>query len=127
MQRFEVAIEVGPIDAPTIDRLKDAGHVVYRGNRSWRVVATAPVTGRDSVRAQAHVLAAHIIESFGLDSLTDPPSLALRDPDALIDEATTELLLDDIRKAYDPDPLPRPRRKWWQRQMELGLGERKGD
>jgi hypothetical protein len=127
VERYEIAIEVGPISPDTVARLKEAGHAVYRGNRTWRVVATERVLGRDSVRAQAHVLAAGILNEFELDPLHEPPTVVLRDPDASLDAATSELLLEDARRSYDPDPLTRPRRKWWQRQMELGLGERKGD
>lgn len=125
MKRIELSIEVGPIDLDTIARLNDAGHQVYQGTVSWRVTAQAQVVGNDSVRAQAHVVARQLVRDFALTTVTDPPALSLRDPDTVIDALGTGLLLDEIRRSYDPDPLPRPKRKWYQKAMELGLGERK--
>lgn len=125
-QRIEVSIEVGPIEPDTVEALKAAGFAVYRGPRSWRVDAIEPVIAPTAIRAQAHVLMRRIVDDFGLETLTEPPAFALRDPDDL-DAPGTELMLDDIRRAYQPDPLPRQRRRWYQRMMELGLGERKGD
>lgn len=126
ISRFEVSIEVAPIDPDKVESLKAAGHSVYRGPTSWRVDAIAPVVAQGSVRAQAHVLMRSIVEQFELETLTDPPSFALRDPDDY-DTPAAQLMLEDVRRAYDPDPLTRARRRWYQRWMELGLGERKGD
>ena len=39
MTRIEIALEVGAINAPPSQRLKDAGFDVYQGEQSWRVVA----------------------------------------------------------------------------------------
>lgn len=125
-QRIEVSIEVGPIDLPTIDALKAAGHAVFRGSQSWRVDVIEPVIAPNAIRAQAHVLVRRIIEDFHLTPLSDPPKFGLRDPDDL-DLPGAQLMLEGVRRAYEPDPLPRPKRRWYQRAMELGLGERKGD
>lgn len=125
VKRVELSIEVEPIRDDVVARLKDAGYAVYQGSRTWRVVAEAPVVGRDSIRAQAHVVARQIVRTFDLEVTSDPPTIALRDPDTMIDAAGTGLILAEVRRAYDPDPLPRPKRKWYQKQMELGLGERK--
>lgn len=124
---FEVAVEVGPIDPDTLARLKDAGHAVYKGPKAWYVVAQHESAGESSKRAQAHVFVRDLIADYGLEQLSEPPVYSLRDPEAAIDAGVANLILEDARRAYDPDPLPRPKRKWWQRQMELGLGERKGD
>lgn len=126
MQRFEVTLEVAAIEPNTVDRLKAAGFAVFRGRDSWRVEATAPVLGQESIRAQAHVLVRSIVADYGLKPLSEPPSYSLRNPDDA-GGAGAYVMLDDLRRAYDPQPLARPKRKWWQRAMELGLGERKGD
>jgi hypothetical protein len=127
VKRIEIALEVGPIDPETVERLKSAGFTVFKGNRSWRVVAeTAPKDGQP-VLTQAVTFANDILIDFRLDPLHTPPSVTLRYPDGVLDRAIGELVLEDARRASDPDPIPRPKRKWWQKQMELGLGERKGD
>lgn len=125
-EKFEMSIEVGPIPPEVVERLKSAGHSVYRGNPSWRVEAAAPVLGKRSVRAQAQALATKIVKDFGLEVITNPPVISLRDPD-VVHKMRSDFILDRERRAYDPLPLSRPKRKWWQRAMELGLGERKGD
>lgn len=127
MHRIEIALEVGPIDDPTVARLKDAGFAVYKGNRTWRVVASADPSDKEPVVDQAVSLANDILIDFRLDPLHVPPTVTLRYPDDEFETALGELVLEDARRANDPDPLPRPKRKWWQKQMELGLGERKGD
>lgn len=125
MERIQLSVEVAAIADDVVAELKAAGHEVFQGRSSWRVVTTVPTAGEGSVRAQAHDAARRIIREFGLQTLTDPPALSLRDPDTLIDTQGTNLVLDEVRRAYDPDPTPRPKRKWYQKQMELGLGERK--
>lgn len=125
-RRIKVSIEVGPIDQPTIDALKAAGHVVYRDKQSWRVDVIEDVISPTAIRAQAHVLVRRVIEDFGLQPLSDPPRFGLRDPDDL-DLPGAQLMLEGVRRSYDADPLERPKRRWYQRAMELGLGERKGD
>lgn len=127
MTHIEIALEVAPIDATTVQRLKDAGYAVYKGNRSWRVVAQAEPSESVPVLQQATTLANDILIDFALAPLHRPPSVTLRYPDGEVDQAIGDLLLEDARRANDPDPLPRPKRRWWQKQMELGLGERKGD
>jgi len=127
VNRIEIALEVGPIDGPTVQRLKDAGFTVYKGNRSWRVIAEADPNERSPVIAQATSVATDILIDFRLDPLHFPPTITLRYPDAELERAVGQLVLEDARRASDPDPLPRLKRKWWQKQMELGLGERKGD
>lgn len=127
VHRIEIALEVGPIDAPTIARLKDAGFEVYKGNRTWRVVASTNPSDKEPVLDQAISLASDILIDFRLDPLHAPPTVSLRYPDDALETAMGDLVLEDARRASDPDPLPRPKRKWWQKQMELGLGERKGD
>lgn len=125
MERVEIWVEVAPIPDDALERLKRAGYAVYRKGESWRVVANERVAGEDSVRSQAHAIARSIVRDFGLQTLTDPPSVTLRDPDSELDTVAARLILEDARRASDPDPLPRPKRKWYQRAMELGLGERK--
>ncbi|WP_144018829.1 hypothetical protein [Demequina sp. NBRC 110056] len=125
MERVQIAIEVGPVGADALARLEAAGHLVRHEGERWRVIVTATVLGQHSVRAQAHVLAHDVIHDFALEALTQPPSIAIRDPDGVLDIADTEVMLDGVRRAYDPDPLKRYDPHWWQKQMELGLGERK--
>lgn len=127
MERFDVAVEVGPIAPPVVERLKDDGHTVYQGKRTWRVITTVPVDPARSVREHASDVAANLIIDYRLDPLHTPPTVVVRDPDAIYDVAAAELILEDARRASDPDPLTRHKRRWWQKQMELGLGERKGD
>lgn len=127
MSHIEIALEVAPIDAPTVQRLKDAGFAVYKGNRSWRVIAEAQAKDEIPVIRQATSLANDILIDFHLDPIHRPPSVTLRYPEGEVEQAIGDLLLEDARRANDPDPLPRPKRRWWQKQMELGLGERKGD
>ncbi|PKQ25149.1 MAG: hypothetical protein CVT64_11515 [Actinobacteria bacterium HGW-Actinobacteria-4] len=127
MKHCELSIEVAPIPPHVVARLKAAGLGVLEGRTSWRVITTFDVVGQDSVRAQAHAVSRSVIKEFELAVITDPPALSLRDPEAVLDERGTALMLEELRKAYDPDPLPRPKRKYYQRAMELGLGERKGD
>ncbi|MBN2177230.1 MAG: hypothetical protein JW722_06185 [Demequinaceae bacterium] len=126
MKCFEVTIEVGPILPETVGRLKADGYAVFKGRESWRVQTTVPVLASGSIRAQAHYVALKVIDEYRLAPLTDPPAIALRDPDAGLDERP-DLILHDTNRSYDPVPLPRAKRKWYQRAMELGLGERKGD
>lgn len=127
MDRFEIALEVAPIEPDVVEALKGAGHTVYRGSASWRVVAIGPAVPWKPVRDQANAFAHDLVLDFGLVPLNLPPVVALRDPDATLDTIAAELVLEDARRAYDPDPLTRAPRRWWQKQMELGLGERKGD
>ena len=126
MKHYEVSIDVEPIDMGVVDRLKAAGHRVYRGPHHWRIVATAPAIGQDSVRSQAHVLVNDILADYALTPTTQPPTCTLRDPDAGLDDRP-DLLLHDTLKAYEPDPLERPRRRWWQSAMERGFAERDSD
>lgn len=117
-----MSIEVGPIDPSVIERLKAAGYAVYRGKRSWRVEVVATVIASGSVRSQAHVLARQIMRDYGLEALTDPPAIALWDPDYGMDDRP-ELVLREARKAYDPEPLVRPPRKWFRKQWELDTND----
>lgn len=126
MKRYEVSVDVEPIDMGVVADLKAAGHRVYRGPTHWRVVASAAAVGQGSVRSQAHVLVNDLIADYALTATTAPPTCTLRDPDAGLDDRP-DLLLSDNEKSYQPDPLGRRPRKWWERAMELGLGERKGD
>lgn len=122
-----MSVEVKPVDLRVVEELKAAGHAVYRGNRNWRVAVVAPVLGRESVRAQAHVVVTGLLSDFDIRAASEPPVWALRDPDAVFESAEASWVLDDARRAYEPDPLERRPRAWWKRAMELGLGERKGD
>lgn len=117
VKRFELALDVGPIDPDTVTRLKDAGFEVYRGAKSWRVTAVADAIGDHSIRAQAHVMVRDIIADFGLEQLSEPPLYSVRDPEAEIDAGVASLIIEDARRAYDPDPLQRVKRKWWQKQL----------
>lgn len=125
-EQYEMAIEVGPIDPATVEALKAEGFSVYQGNRSWRVEAVADVLGPHSVRAQAEHLAAQIIERHGLTTLSPQPVVALRSTDRVETLRANYIVASELA-AYDRPPLPRPKRRWWQRAMELGLGERKED
>jgi hypothetical protein len=127
VRQCELSIEVAPISLEVVATLKAAGLGVLEGRVTWRVITTFTVAGSGSVRAQAHAIARGVIRDFGVEAITDPPAMTLRDPEAELDARGTELMLEELRRAYDPDPLPRPRRKYFQRAMELGLGERKGD
>jgi len=122
---MQIAIEVGPVPARAQARLEAAGHAVHHHDDQWRVIVDARVIGQTSVRAQAHVIAHDVVHDFGLTALSSPPALAIRDPDGALDVAGTEVMLDGVRRSYDPDPLDQRGARWWQRQMELGLGERK--
>lgn len=122
---MQIAIEVGPVPADALARLEAAGHHVLHAGDQWRVIVTARVLGATSVRAQAHVIAHDVLHDYGLEALSSPPAVAIRDPDTILDLADTEVMLDGVRRSYDPDPLLQPRPHWWQRHMELGLGERK--
>lgn len=121
-----MTVEVGPIGPEVVERLKADGYQVFEGLESWRVQRAAPVLGNDSIRAQALAIALDAIERYGLTRLSDPPEVALRDPDVGLDERP-DLLLKETFRSYDPPPRPRAKRKWYQKAMELGLGERKGD
>ncbi len=122
---MQIAIEVGPVPAEARARLEAAGHAVHCHGDQWRVIVDARVIGQTSVRSQAHVIAHDLVHDFGLTALSSPPAIALRDPDGALDVAGTEVMLDGVRRSYDPDPLDQPGPHWWQRHMELGLGERK--
>jgi len=126
VERFEMTLEVGPIGPGVVERLKADGFLVFRGKGSWRVQRMYPVLSEGTVRAQAHALALDIVDRYGLTTLSDPPAIGLRSPDVGLDERP-DLLLSDTHQSYDPAPRPRAKRKWYQRVMELGLGERKGD
>lgn len=126
MKRYEMAIEVGPIESAVVAQLKSQGYAVYQGQPTWRVEVTADVLGPNSVRAQAEHLAQDIIASYGLTAVGAEPVVALRDPDSM-DSFRGNYLVATEQAAYDRPPLARPRRPWWKRAMELGLGERKGD
>ena len=127
MKRIEIAVEVAPIGASVVERLKAGGYTVYQGKDTWRVVAQFEPQGAEPIATQALDLAHDILLDYRLNPLHSPPTVVLRDADALMEAAMGELVLEDARRANDPDPLQRVKRKWWQRQMELGLGERKGD
>lgn len=109
---MELAIEVGPVLADARARLETAGHRVRCLPSGWRVIVTMRVLGANSVRAQAHVYAHDVIHDFGLTALTVPPAVGIRDPDARYDVADTLLMLDDVRRAYDPAPM-RGQDQWW--------------
>lgn len=125
--RIELAVEVAPIDASTVQRLKAAGFDVYQGKQSWRVVARTDPSDKEPLFTQAINLVNDILIDFRLDPLHHPPAVTLRYEGGEVERAMGELILEDARRANDPDPLQIMRRKWWQKQMELGLGERKGD
>ncbi len=127
MERIEVALEVGPVEPATVERLKADGYAVYKFATSWRVVGEFRPDSGQPVMEQARIRVHDILIDYRLKPLHTPPQFAIRDPDADLDRAAGELILEDARRADDPDPIPVRRRRWWQKQMELGLGERKGD
>lgn len=112
MKRFEVSIHVGPIAPADVERLKNAGHKVFRQGNQFRVDALSPAYGEDSVRAQAHVFVADIIRDFSLDPGGESPSYIIRDPDAYLD-TRPDLIIDDARRADQPSPLGGGQGPWW--------------
>ena len=114
MERIELALEVGPIPAATDARLNDAGYEVYQGRQTWRVIAeTEADGGREQLLDRAMMLANDILIDFRLDPLHRPPTVTLRYPNAAIDLAVGSLVLEDARRASDPDPLAVHDRSWW--------------
>ena len=127
MTRIEIALEVGAIDAPTVERLKTAGFTVYQGEQSWRVVAQEDADPKISINDQAMDLANDILIDFRLDPLHAPPTITLRYLDLGLETGLGELILEDARRANDPDPLTVMKRSRGHRQRGLGLGEHAGD
>jgi len=127
MTRIEIALEVGAISAPTVQRLKDAGFSVYQGKRSWRVVARDDADPSLSINDQAMSLANDILIDFRLEPLHAPPTITLRYLDLGVETGLGELILEDARRASDPDPLTVMKNSRWRKQRDLGLGEHAGD
>ncbi len=115
MTRIEIAVEVGTIDTPTAQRLKDAGFNVYQAGDSWRVIAHEDTDPGIPVKDQAMNLATDIIIDFRLDPLHSPPTVTLRYEDGGIEKALGDLVLEDARRANDPDPLEVMERRWWRK------------
>lgn len=126
MERFQFALEVGPIEPDVVARLKEAGFAVYKGRRSWRVIAEGRPDGRHTIYELATEMATDILLDFRLRALEMPPTVTLRDPDAMIDTGAAELILEDARRSYDPDPLQQVRLRWRERHPPRGHGTPKG-
>jgi hypothetical protein len=118
MTRIEIAVEVGAIDAPTVQRLKDAGFDVYQGGDSWRVIAHEDTDPSIPVNDQAMNLASDILIDFRLDPLHSPPTVTLRYEDGAMEKALGDLVLEDARRASDPDPLVVMERRWWRKSRD---------
>lgn len=119
MHRVHVAIEVGPLDSATIERLKGDGYAVFRGKTTWRVERTEEVVASSNVTAQAHAFVVDTVRRYRLPKLTDPPVYVLHDPDAGLDDRP-DLIIDDARRAANPDPLRNPLRRWFQTERSAG-------
>ncbi len=119
-----MTVEVGPVGAETVARLKRDGYSVFRGRQSWRVQATSPLLGSTSLWAQANAIAANVVRDYSLSALTDPPIFMLRDPDATLD-ASAHRVIEDAQRADDPEPLEHPHLKWYQHDLGWDLRERR--
>jgi len=111
MTTIEISIEVEEPTSSQIARLEAAGHRVFRGSLGWRVIVRAVAISDGSRRALAHVITRQVIGDFGLLTISDPPAMSLRDPDGDIDLRVGSLVLEDARRASDPDPLQRLSRR----------------
>lgn len=105
MTAFELSIEVRQPSPVAIARLENAGHRLYASHLGWRLIVTAKLLGTISVRSHAHVIARDLIREFDLEAVTEPPTVSLHDPQGDIDLKIASLVLEDARRASDPDPL----------------------
>lgn len=105
MPTIELSIEVARPTPESAARLEAAGYTLFRSALGWRVVFVTTLVGSQSLRSHAHLVARELVYDFGLTALTEPPTVSLHDPDGDIDLMMASLVLDDARRASDPDPL----------------------
>ncbi|WP_430867163.1 hypothetical protein [Demequina aurantiaca] len=105
MASIELSVEVARPSAESAALLEGAGYQLFRGPIGWRVVFVTSLIGTHSLRSHAHLVARELIVDFGLTALTEPPTVSLHDPDGDIDLKVASLVLEDARRASDPDPL----------------------
>jgi hypothetical protein len=105
MATIELSVEVASPSAESAARLESAGYALFRSTLGWRVVFVTTLVGTYSLRSHAHLVALELIKDFGLTALTQPPTVSLHDPDGDIDLRMASLVLEDARRASDPDPL----------------------
>jgi hypothetical protein len=105
MSAIELSIGVYQPSRDAAARLEQAGHRLYVSHLGWRVIVTMRLLGTESRRSHAHVVARDLIRDFGLEAVTEPPTVSLHDPEGDIDLKIASLVLEDARRASDPDPL----------------------
>jgi len=105
MATIELSVEVASPSAESAALLESAGYTLFRSALGWRVVFVTTLVGTYSLRSHAHFVALELIKDFGLTALTQPPTVSLHDPDGDIDLRMASLVLEDARRASDPDPL----------------------
>ncbi|WP_062208212.1 hypothetical protein [Demequina oxidasica] len=121
MATIELSIEVARPSADVAARLEAAGYELYQSILGWRVVFSTTLGGTQSLRSHAHLIARELIADFGLTSLTEPPTVSLHDPDGDIDLKIASLVLEDARRASDPDPLQILSRRELKRMQSYGI------
>lgn len=105
MTTIELSVEVARPSPESAAQLEYAGYTLFHSSLGWRVVFVAEVVGSQSLRSHAHLIARELIRDFGLTALTEPPTVSLHDPDGDIDLKIASLVIEDARRASDPDPL----------------------
>lgn len=105
MTTIELSVEVARPSPESAARLEAAGYTLFRSALGWRVVFVTTLVGVNSLRSHAHLVTRELLHDFALTPLTEPPTVSLHDPDGDIDLMIASLVLDDARRASDPDPL----------------------
>jgi hypothetical protein len=105
MATIELSVEVARPSAEAAARLEAAGYELFRSSLGWRVVFVTYLIGTDSMRSHAHLVARELIDTFGLTALTEPPTVSLHDLDGDLDLKVGSLVIEDARRASDPDPI----------------------
>lgn len=105
MATIELSVEIAQPSPEAEARLEAAGYTLFRSSLGWRVVFVTTLIGDQSLRSHAHLVARELVRDFGLAALTEPPTVSLHDPDGDIDVRVGSLVLEDARRASDPDPL----------------------
>lgn len=105
MATIELSVEVERPSTEAAALLQSAGYSLYRSPLGWRVVFVTALIGTDSVRSHAHLVARELIATFSLVALTEPPTVSLHDLDGDLDLKVGSLVLEDARRASDPDPI----------------------
>lgn len=105
MTALELSIEVRNPSRGAVARIEKAGHRLYVNHLGWHLIVTTSLLGTLSLRSHAHVIARDLIAEFGLQAVTEPPTVSLHDPEGDMDLLIAGLVLEDARRASDPDPL----------------------